>query len=78
MSQVLLIEPDKLLAKTYQAALKTSGHKVRVASNSQDAINIADKTTPDIVVMELQLVGHSGIEFLYELDLILTGKIYLF
>jgi DNA-binding response OmpR family regulator len=66
MSQVLIIEPDKLLAKTYLSALKTAGHKVKVASNSQEAINMADKAAPDIVIMELQLVGHSGIEFLYE------------
>jgi DNA-binding response OmpR family regulator len=66
MSQVLLIEPDRLLAKTYQAALKNSGHQVRIATNSQDAINLADKITPDVVVLELQLVGHSGVEFLYE------------
>ncbi len=26
----------------------------------------ADKTKPDLVILELQLIEHSGIEFLYE------------
>ncbi|HEY1645899.1 MAG TPA: response regulator [Candidatus Saccharimonadales bacterium] len=66
MSQVLLVEPDRPLAKTYQAALRQAGHKVKVAASSQEAINVADKTVPDVVVLEIQLIRHSGIEFLYE------------
>ena len=66
MSQVLLIEPDRLLAKTYESAIKGAGHKVNVAGSSQAAINIASKVAPDIVVLEIQLIEHSGIEFLYE------------
>lgn len=66
MSQVLLVEPDRPLAKTYSLALKRAGHKVKVASSSQEAIDIADRDAPDVVVLEIQLVKHSGIEFLYE------------
>lgn len=66
MSQILLIEPDKPLARVYETILKKAGYKVLTASNSQDAINIADESKPDVVVLELQLVGHSGIEFMYE------------
>ncbi len=66
MSQVLLIEPDRLLAKTYESAIKGAGHKVNVVGSSQAAINIASKVVPDIVVLEIQLIEHSGIEFLYE------------
>lgn len=66
MSTVLLIEPDRPLAKTYSGALKSAGYKVSVVSSAQQAIHGADQLTPDVVVLELQLVGHSGIEFLYE------------
>lgn len=31
------------------------------------AINVADKKRPDLIIMELQLAAHNGIEFLYEL-----------
>jgi DNA-binding response OmpR family regulator len=66
MSHVLLIEPNTLLAKTYTQALQHAGHTVDHASGAQAAINAADKHTPDIVIVELQLPQHSGVEFLHE------------
>ncbi len=63
---VLLIEPDRLLAKTYQRALQTAGHTVAHCARAQTAVFCADKRLPDVIVLELQLAGHSGIEFLYE------------
>ncbi len=66
MARVLLIEPDLLLARTYVAALQTSGHRVDACASAQAAIITADKHTPDVVVMEMQLIAHSGVEFLYE------------
>lgn len=66
MKSLLLIEPDPVLVKIYKDYLEKNGFKIAAAKDAQDAVNKADKKTPDIVVMELQLVGHSGIEFLYE------------
>lgn len=66
MSQVLLVEPDKPLAKIYQDAIKSAGYDVSVVSGSQSAINSASNVKPDVVVLEIQLIEHSGIEFLYE------------
>jgi DNA-binding response OmpR family regulator len=66
MATILLIEPDALLARTYQAALETAGYTVMVRAGAQAAITAADEEHPDVVVMELQLIQHSGVEFLYE------------
>lgn len=66
MAQILLIEPDRLLAESYVQALQSAGHRLNAASSAQAAIMAADATKPDLVVLELQLVRHSGIEFLYE------------
>ena len=66
MANVLLIEPDRILAETYAQAILSAGHKVAVAPGAQSGILVADRLQPDIVVLELQLVEHSGIEFLYE------------
>ena len=64
---VLLIEPDVVLAKIYRRALERDGWRVVWAAGAQRAIDAADAETPDVIVLELQLVEHSGIEFLYEL-----------
>lgn len=66
MARILLIEPDRLLAGSYAQALQLAGHQVNAASSAQAAILTADAVTPDLVILELQLVEHSGIEFLYE------------
>jgi DNA-binding response OmpR family regulator len=63
---ILLVEPDKVLAKTYAALLQGDGHTLIWSPNAQQAIFAADELKPDLVLLELQLVSHSGIEFLYE------------
>jgi len=63
---VLLIEPDRLEAHTYVAVLERAGCTVVHTALAQSAVHLADERTPDVVVMELQLPGHNGVEFLYE------------
>jgi DNA-binding response OmpR family regulator len=63
---VLLLEPNILLARTYTDALTHAGFSVAHAATAQTAIDAADKQHPDVVVVELQLPMHSGVEFLHE------------
>ena len=67
MAQILLVEPDTVLAKTYAAALQKSGHHVLRAQDAQSAINATDAVPTDCIVLELRLPAHNGVEFLYEL-----------
>ncbi|HSX53261.1 MAG TPA: response regulator [Patescibacteria group bacterium] len=67
MAQILLIEPDRLLGDTYQAALQHHSHQVSWCFGAQDAIAAIDTQLPDIIILELQLPNHNGVEFLYEL-----------
>lgn len=66
MKRLLLIEPDRPLARIYQSLFESDGYTVDVAGHAQDAVHAADDNRPDIVVLELQLAGHNGIEFIYE------------
>jgi DNA-binding response OmpR family regulator len=66
MANILLIEPDILLARTYRTALEAHGYVVDICPSAQSAASCADMVKPDLVIMELQLVNHSGVEFLYE------------
>lgn len=66
MAHVLIIEPDKLLAQTYRRALEHAGCSVAVAHGAQDGVQASDIQKPDVVVLELQLAAHDGIEFLHE------------
>lgn len=63
---ILLIEPDAILAGTYVAALEASRHTVVWAQTAQQAVFAADEQKPDVVVLEMQMARHNGVEFLYE------------
>jgi len=63
---VLLIEPDRSLARTYRTALEAAGYMVEWAGTAQTAIGRADEQRPSLVILELQLAQHNGVEFLYE------------
>jgi DNA-binding response OmpR family regulator len=66
MSHILLVEPDRLLADIYKQALCSREHEVIMCATAQSAISAADVVLPDVVILEVQLIEHSGIEFLYE------------
>lgn len=66
MTQVLLLEPNRILLRNYADFIRSKGFEVSECEDAQHGINEADKKRPDIVVVELMLAGHSGIEFLYE------------
>lgn len=47
--------------------LDMHGHSVCWARNAQTAVDAVDTELPDVIVLELQLGLHNGIEFLYEI-----------
>lgn len=63
---ILLVEPNLPLGNLYQKALEKSGHTVTHATGAQAAVLAADEKAPDVVILELQLMDHSGVEFVYE------------
>jgi len=66
MPHVLLLEPDRIIAKCIVEELERRNITVSVATNADSAIIMADKNYPDAVISELSIPGHSGSEFLYE------------
>lgn len=67
MSKILLLEPDTKLGDTYAEALKIKGHQVEWCQDAQAAVDQLNTSKPDLVITELQLAKHNGVEFLYEL-----------
>jgi len=64
---ILLIETDQPLALNMMAYLKSYEYEVDWHVDPQKAITRIDKQAPDVIVQDLILAGHSGIELLYEL-----------
>lgn len=66
MSYILLIESNGVLASLYTQALQRAGFRVARAVGAQSGITAADKQCPDIVILDIELAEHSGVEFLHE------------
>lgn len=63
---ILLIEPDKILGDLLQSTMSSLNHEVEIAKTAQAALDKVSETC-DVIVLEIQLGLHNGIEFLYEL-----------
>lgn len=67
MKQILIVDADRTLSATFATYLEAQGASVGLAVSAQSAVLVCEEKTPDIIILELQLVGHSGVEFLHEL-----------
>jgi DNA-binding response OmpR family regulator len=63
---VLILEPDIPLGDIYSKAFRIEGYSVDLARTAQQAVILADKNKPDLVIAELQLKQHNGVAFLHE------------
>lgn len=64
--KILIVEPDRTMADVVSLGMQQMEHDVRVVSDAQHALDALDTFGPDVVVLELQLGKHNGVEFLYE------------
>jgi two-component system KDP operon response regulator KdpE len=63
---VLVLEPDRVVARCIADELTARRLSVSLATNADEAMTLADQQSPDLVIAELSIPGHSGSEFLYE------------
>jgi DNA-binding response OmpR family regulator len=66
MTNVILLEPDRVVAGCIEQEFKSRNITISIASNADRAVELADENFPDAVICELSIPGHSGSEFLYE------------
>jgi DNA-binding response OmpR family regulator len=64
--EILIIEPLEDLAKVLARAFNQSGISSAIATTAQEGIRLADKKTPKMVIMELIISNHNGLEFIHE------------
>lgn len=68
MPQTLLVCDDELVLRSLiRAALEPEGFAVVEASDGDEALDLARRERPDLVVLDLMMPGRSGLEVLAEL-----------
>jgi len=68
MAKVLIVEDEKALSEAYELVLKKEGHDVEVAANGEEALEACQKTTPDLILLDLRMPRMDGVEFLKKLE----------
>jgi DNA-binding response OmpR family regulator len=58
--RVLLVDDDQDILTSMQAAFEPTGAVIDMASNGNKAVELAEKTQPDLVVLDMMLPGRSG------------------
>ena len=63
MLNILLVEDDKNISKLMQAVLEQANYHPIPAYSSEEALDILDKVTIDLIVLDVMLPGMNGFEF---------------
>jgi DNA-binding response OmpR family regulator len=67
ITKVLLIEDDPDQVLLYRSKLELDGFEVVAVRNGAEGLRLAREQKPDIVLLDLVLVGESGVDVLMQL-----------
>ena len=62
MSNILIIDDDDQLRKSFQKVLSQEGYHVQGAASGEAGLELIQKKVPDLVVLDIRLPGMSGME----------------
>lgn len=62
--KILLVEDDNILVEMYKMKLTEEGYEVFTSSNGVDALEIAKKESPEIILLDIILPGMDGFAIL--------------
>ena len=57
MSRILIVEDNEKNMKLVRDVLRAKGHEILEAVSAEDGITLALEHSPDLVLMDIQLVG---------------------
>ncbi len=67
MSHVLIVDDEPSICWGFRELLTDEGHDVSVASSAEEALELADRSVPDAVVLDVRLPGRDGLSAIQDL-----------
>lgn len=64
MTKILLVEDDKSLQEIYGVRLGSEGYSVLIAGDGEEALNVALKEKPDLILSDVMMPKISGFDML--------------
>jgi CheY-like chemotaxis protein len=65
---VLIVEDEIMLQDVYKLVLESNGYKVSTANNGQEALDIINKISPDVVLLDMLMPVMGGQKFMQTID----------
>jgi CheY-like chemotaxis protein len=64
MTNILIVEDEKVLNEAYALVLKKAGYSVATAFNGDEALEESTKKDFDLILLDLRMPKMNGVEFL--------------
>ena len=65
--KVLVVDDEDYIRRLIRFVLEDEGYEVRLASSTEEALNLIRSFEPDIVTVDLMMPGRSGLDLLSEM-----------
>lgn len=83
MAKLLVVDDEPSIRRIIQLMLKGSGHKLFTASNGLEAMQILDKESIDLVILDIVMPEQGGLETIMQIKnthpgiklIIISGKV---
>jgi DNA-binding response OmpR family regulator len=62
--KILVIDDEENIRLLYQEELKDKGYEVILASNGQEGLEKFDNCNPDLITLDIRMVGLDGLDIL--------------
>lgn len=67
MAEILIVDDDPQLRKSFERILSSMDHRVKTASTAEAGLGIVRQNIPDLVIMDVRLPGMNGLEAFEEI-----------
>ncbi|MBC8257874.1 MAG: response regulator [SAR324 cluster bacterium] len=67
MKKILVVEDDPIIIISLEFLMEQNGYQVLTAINGEDALELAKRQLPDLILLDVMLPGGSGYEICHKL-----------